>query len=145
MVTFCSVVCLIGLPLWAAAMFTIPAERERPPIRIFAAMCVMIPLGHFFIGICYYRMRDSLWGAFGATKSLRHAILLGGLLMLSVFACSMGMVAIINANLSVAGEFAPNLIGLSLLVGVGYFIAARIRGPVEIRDTVWSCLDVDEN
>ena len=36
-------------------------------------------------------------------------------------------------------DFAPNLIGLSLLAGAGYFMAARIRGPIEIRDTVWSC------
>ena len=110
--------------------------------RTMAAMASLMPIGQFLIGVCYYRIRDSFFGVFGSAKSTLGAMVFAGLLALSMMACSVAAIALINASLAPVLELSLQLIVASIGTAVVSTIIARQHGTTEIRDVVWACLDV---
>ncbi len=115
---------------------------DGPALRTLAAMAFLLPVAQFLIGVCYYRIRDSFFGVFGSAKSTLGAIVFAVLLALSMMACSVAAIALINASFAPALELAVQIIVASIGTAIVCTILARQHGTTEIRDVVWACLDV---
>ncbi len=51
-------------------------------------------------------------------------------------------IATLNASFQPVAEFTVPLIAVSIFGGITCLILAQVRGPIEIRDTLWACMDL---
>ena len=143
LVSFVVAAGLLGVPVFGGILYRGWDHSQAVAVRVFAALLVLIPASQFGLGMCYYRMRDSLFGAFGARRSLRNAVLWSFLAAVIVLAAGMGFIA------AVEGTSMPlaNSLSLSAFAGIVTAIlcraVVRVRGPIEIRDTIWACMNVE--
>jgi hypothetical protein len=118
-------------------------ENWLGPLRAVAAFLVFMPAAQFGLGLSYLKLRDALWGVFGSRKSLLRAFSFAGVNALVVMVCGLGFIAMADWNLAVPEKFIPSVALAGLLAAMTYGIAARFRGPREIRDTFWALLKID--
>jgi hypothetical protein len=90
-------------------------------------------------------MRDSLHGAFGSRRSMKMVLWLDTLVAAVVFACGMGFFVTATFDNNNAKLFFYPCCLAAAVVAAGTFLVARFRGPAEIRDTIWACLQLDPN
>jgi Clp amino terminal domain, pathogenicity island component len=111
-------------------------------IRAFIIMSLLIPALEFLLGALYFKVRDAIYGVFGSRKSMSRAVLLAMLMGLAVFLTGLGF-----APLGYGGEI--NWSDLCILGAIGLsttlfaLLLAHSNGPIEIRDTLWACLDIE--
>ncbi len=111
-------------------------------LRLLAPLAALIGLNAFALGYFYFKMRDSLLGAFGTRRSWARAACY-------VVASSLVVEASLLFYLwSVTGEigsdpalFAGRSLICLVLPVVGVLVAWR-RGPQEIRHAEWECLEI---
>lgn len=132
--------------LWCvAAGFTwsrLGVEGLWEALRPVTAMAVITPVSVFLVEWLYYRIRDTWWGVFGTRRSVARLLGWELLLGLSIVACGAAFGAMtIGGTAGIARMMWPCS---AAAVGVALATAnrARVRGPVEIEDTVWASLDV---
>lgn len=149
-------ICLVCLPLLlgavAAAYSDDPADRSgrvaAALVRVWASMVLFSALGVFLLGTLYFKLRDSLHGAFGRRRSvLRVAGYMAGIYVVAHVLC----VGVIALSLWDTNDTALTMFGTrSFLVGlVGYLIFPALAllqayraGRNEIRHTEWSRLEI---
>lgn len=112
----------------------------RPAI----ALLVLFPVALFVLGMIYFKMRDSLFGAFGSRKSLSRAVLLGTGFALAVFLLGLGFIAFSEGNLGGVTPWVSTYLIAGVMMAIACGLYARLHGPAEIRDTVWVCMDLNE-
>jgi ATP-dependent Clp protease ATP-binding subunit ClpC len=146
-VSFVSFLCSIVIAVFIPMFIEMIAVRglhhlDAVAVRALISMAIFCPMGGFLVGVCYFKIRDSLFGVFGSRKSLRNGILLATLASLCVLLCIASAIALLNASFQVVHEVVVPMIAVSVFGGIICLILARSRGPQEIRDTVWACMDL---
>lgn len=113
-------------------------------IKPIAAMAIVVPPCVFLLGLNYFKMRDAMFGVFGSRKSLARVLF---------HAMSMAVVVWLSECVFIAIALGGAFPGGRLLIDGGVagvfaaFVAplvARVNGPIEIRDTLWACLDIED-
>lgn len=145
---------LLGLVLAGVAVFTgVLAWRFTPwhdqflwmvILPVMMALALLFALYTFLMGLLYIKLRDSLWGAFGARRS-NTAVL--------EYAIGIALAQLANPAVAFPAafmEWSPwNLIPTLLVCSVGgtfaawlHYYIAREYGPEQISDRIWATLDL---
>jgi hypothetical protein len=111
----------------------------RPAI----ALLIFLPASQFVLGVLYFRMRDALHGAFGKRRSASFAATMALLIIAATTTMILGYIVLANWNPSQAAAALAPSVAVAFGVGIFYFLMAGLRGPVEISDTIWACLDLE--
>jgi hypothetical protein len=106
------------------------------------AVVVLMPVAQFVLGMLYYRMRNTLWGVFGARRSRARVAGMGLVAAMATVAVGAAFVWMSEWGMRWDVAVAYGVVGL---VFAGMMVwQARVRGPVEIGDTMWASLEVGE-
>jgi hypothetical protein len=111
-------------------------------IRPFIALTLFVPLLEFLIGLLYFKMRDAIWGVFGARRSMIRALLLGLCLMGVTLVLDFGFIWLLAWDYSRAMELRYSCIAAAIAAAVTSFTLAHLIGRTQIADTLWACVDV---
>jgi len=111
-------------------------------IRAIATVSLCIPILGFILGALYFKVRDATFGVFGSHKSTSQAVLLALLMGLAVFLTGLSFAPLGYGGAASFGDVI--ILGmLGLFTTLFALLLARNNGPIEIRDTLWACLDLD--
>jgi hypothetical protein len=143
LVSFVVVAVVLGVPVFGGILYGGWDHSQELAVRVFAALLVLTPAAQFALGLCYYRMRDSLFGAFGARRSLRNALLWSFLAAIIVLAAGMGFIAVVAGTSMRLADSMSLTAFAGIAVAITCLILVRVRGPIEIRDTIWACMNVE--
>ena len=143
LVSFVVVAVVLGVPVFGAILYGGWDHTQAAAVRVFAALIVLTPAAHFALGMCYYRMRDSLFGAFGARRSLRNAVLWGLLAAVIVLAAGMGFIAAVEGTSMRLADSMSITAFAGIATAITCLLLVRVRGPAEIRDTIWASMNVE--
>jgi hypothetical protein len=143
MISFVIIVALVGVPVLLRFFFRGWDQIESSALRNLAAMAVLMPASQFGLGLCYYKTRDSLWGALGVRRSRVNAILWSALAALVAFAAAIGFVASVEGTDAHAIGSFPALGLIAMYTTITLLLLARARGQTEIQDTIWATLDLE--
>ena len=120
-------------------------EGVRTLLRVFAAILLMVPIAQFAVQFLYFKMRDSMWGAFGSRKSLAKVLLLDASIALAVIGSFLGLIGVAMWDRTKVAESLVFCSVAGVVAGIAWLLIARFSGPAEIRDTLWACLDLDSD
>jgi hypothetical protein len=143
LVSFVVIAVIIGVPVFGGILYRGWDHSQAVAVRVFAALIVLTPAAQFALGCCYYRMRDSLFGAFGARRSLRNAGLWGLLAGGVVVAAGMGFIAVVEGTSMRLADSVSVTAFAGIATAILCLLLVRVRGPIEIRDTIWACMNVE--
>jgi len=141
--TLCFLAILFSLDLVVLAIADGRGEVLGTLLRVCGAVLLVAPATQFAVNLMYFKMRDSLWGAFGSRRSALRAFLLDVLIGLTVIAAFDGLIGIATWDRMNALDSLYYCSAAGMAAAVIWILLARYRGPVEIRDTVWSMLDIE--
>jgi len=113
-------------------------------LRAVGGVLLFLPLAQFGLGLTYFKMRDSVWGVFGSPCSLFRTFLFGVCNAMVVILCAFGFIMLANLNPIVPTFLIPPICVAAIFCAIAYFLLARLRGPLEIRDTIWALLKLDD-
>jgi hypothetical protein len=142
LVSFVVVAVVAGVPVLGRILSGGWDQTLSVAVRVYAALVVLTPAAQFALGMCYYRLRDSLFGAFGARRSVRNAVFWGLLAATIVPAAAMGFVAVVEGT-SMPLADSMSVTAFAGIAGAIMFLLVRVRGPIEIRDTIWATMNVE--
>jgi Clp amino terminal domain, pathogenicity island component len=136
-----AVVCLVGatgtmfFAGWNGSMW----HAARTPIT-----CLLLtPVVQFLLGLFYYKMRDALYGPVWARKSIAWVVIFAALTVAVTFFFGVGAIALSTWDWERVTDSLSPMGAVALAAAVVEFVLARVRGPIEIRDTMWACLNID--
>lgn len=137
---------LLGLcPIVASIVLVAGADASIwKALRPFAALLIFIPVDEFLIGVLYFKMRDALWGAFGASRSGRNAFSFLVGIGLVVFGTGIGFFAL-GSSQRIGEAQLLQAVAAAVVLPLFFLLMARVSGLTEISDTVWACLDLDNS
>ncbi|MDB5307834.1 MAG: Clp amino terminal protein [Gemmataceae bacterium] len=150
---------LVGLILLALFLFALvvgSAKRPTDPsapssatlLRLWAAILLSGTAVVVTVGVLYFKIRASLFGAFGATRSQLRALRYAAVLLLAIPALSLGSYLVLLVDAPEAAEFLRQRVSIvgtcigAILIPVFAVVYARSAGQGEIRHAEWSCLDI---
>jgi ATP-dependent Clp protease ATP-binding subunit ClpC len=136
-ISFCIIAVLVGVPVLGGILLQGWDRTQVVALRTWLALSVLTPAAQFVVGMCYYRMRDAIYGVFGSRKSLRIGIAWALLAALGVFAAGMGFVAMVEGSFAAAGNSLIVMALVAMWWSILCPILVRLRGPAEIRDAIW--------
>lgn len=119
-------------------------------LRFFGGLFVFVPATVFAMSLLYIRIRDSIFGAFGSSRSWRrvvgYAVL--SLLVLPIVGTAFSLVSLGDANVMI-GELTQARSIAGMIFGflfVPFYLVwfARQVGPNEIRHVEWASLDIGQ-
>jgi hypothetical protein len=113
-------------------------------LRPLAACVIVSGIIIALSGICYFKIRDSIFGTFGSPKSWASATTWATLLTASTVACGLTFKAVAYGSLSSAAAVFFPWLAACMIWSASVLVFARIVGPQEIRDAQWALLDLDE-
>lgn len=139
---------LVLAAIWCAltaalAVFVGWDESVWTALRPGIALVLFLPAAELTLGLLYFQMRDSLFGALGSRKSRLRVFVLMVLIALTVLGSGLAFIAVAAWDLSRALPMFWPCSAAAIVAAGGYFVLARQRGPTEIRDTLWACLELD--
>jgi ATP-dependent Clp protease ATP-binding subunit ClpC len=134
---------LIGMCVIAGIIVDGWNAGERFTLRVLAAMVLITPATQFAIGMIYYKMRDATFGVFGSRRSPLTVLVCCVLMALTLCMALVAFISITNASLGAAMELVPRMAIFAPLAAITLLAVVRLRGPVEILDTTWACIDVN--
>ncbi len=140
---------LVMLAMWVIAGIFVLREfgwtiNALLALRPIFAGIIVLPISVALSGICYFKIRDHLYGAFGSRKSWKQAIAWAGLLATVTVGSGFIFLAVSYGSLSSADAAFYPCIAAGLFWAVSAVVFAKIMGLPEIRDTVWALLDLRE-
>lgn len=119
----------------------------RPTIdmlRVVAGVMLFIPASQVVVGCLYIKLRDAMWGAFGSQRSAARVIAYAGLFAGVILVGGIGFTVLPQWNfLFPTGAMIAAFASMAIYGSVGLVLLAWLRGPVEIRDTVWVMLQLE--
>ncbi len=136
--------CTIAIPIMIEMIIDLgPTHLDAVGLRAIAAMMFFMPLGALPCQ-CLLTSKSAIrFSAYLALENrLPTGILRAGLVSLCVMLCSACAIATLNASFQPVAEFTVPLIAVSIFGGITCLILAQVRGPIEIRDTLWACMDL---
>jgi hypothetical protein len=117
-------------------------EAVQTMARVFGAILLLTPLLQFAVALAMIKMRDAMWGAFGARKS--HARVFAFWVLIAVVSelYLMGVAAVASWDLG-AGLDAARVGGaIGVIAALAFLSIAYVTGRETIRDTHWALLDI---
>lgn len=96
----------------------------------------------FLFGLLYFKLRDAMYGAPWARKSLRKAALYEGLIALVAFTSAIVFTTVVNSNPAHPASFKFVSLAAVALAAIGFPLVALVNGQGQISDAVWGSLDV---
>jgi hypothetical protein len=119
-------------------------------LRLFGGVFVLVPLTVFVLSMLSIRMRDAMFGAFGARRSWRRVAGLAGLSLVAFPALGLLFFQVSLGNLDVMADQLTTTTSL-VASGVGYLFVplylvwfAWKLGPGQIRHVEWATLDIGQ-
>jgi Clp amino terminal domain, pathogenicity island component len=103
---------------------------------------LLIAFDQYFLGLLYFKMRDALLGPVWSSRSVPRVVVFEILSASIVFASGFSFIAVSGGGLSGAIDRAYVIAVAAVGIAFGMLLHARYRGPTEISDTMWACLDV---
>jgi hypothetical protein len=143
LLSFGIVAIIMGVPVLGGILYGGWDHTQAVAVRVFAALLVLTPAAQFALGLCYYRMRDSLFGAFGARRSPVNAVLWSLVAAVIVLASGMGFIAAVEGTSMRLADSMSITAPAGLAVAILCLLLVRTRGPIEIRDTIWASMNVE--
>jgi hypothetical protein len=113
--------------------------------RPVVALVPFIFVDTFLLGLLYFKLRDAMCGATWARKSLRLAILYDLLIALVAFGTGVGFGAVATSDPGRAFQTIYTTAAAAVAAAIAFPLLARVNGPAEIGDAVWSCLNLDDS
>jgi hypothetical protein len=113
-------------------------------IRPVVAAAIVLPVSIAATGICYYKMRDHMFGVFGAEKSGKEVVAWAALMTASLVWSGFVFIAISYGSIATAQSLVVPFLGAGILWAASNLIAVKFFGPQEIRDTTWALLDLSD-
>jgi Clp amino terminal domain, pathogenicity island component len=113
-------------------------------LRPLAALTIVTPIAVAVSGICYYEIRNSIFGVFGARKSWNRAISWSLLLAVAITGCGVGFLAMAYGGLPVPAVNFLVIPVWGLIWAAFASLDAYGKGPEGIRDTAWALLDLSD-
>jgi Clp amino terminal domain, pathogenicity island component len=113
-------------------------------VRSPTAFLVLVPIVQFLLGLLYYKLRDAIFGPVWARRSTLRVIGYLVLIALIAFAGSFAFVAMASWSITTAMGSLLQIAALAAAVALAEFVIAQTRGPIEISDTLWACLDLNK-
>jgi hypothetical protein len=107
-------------------------------------MLLIVPLDQFLLGWFYFKLRDAMFGPYWASKSLLKVVFFDFLIAIVVLASAVGFIAISTLDKNRDFEMFPVCCVAAVIAAMAHLLLARFRGPTEIADTTWACLDIAE-
>jgi hypothetical protein len=105
LISFALLALVAGIPVVCALLFSASgAAQGWDLLRLFVEIAVVTPVAQFTFGWCYYKARDSLWGAFGTQRSAVKAGLWSLGAAVAIFACAMGFILAVHEPAAPLGE-----------------------------------------
>jgi ATP-dependent Clp protease ATP-binding subunit ClpC len=135
---------LMGVPLIAGIIIQGWNQTQAVALRTYAALLVLTPSAQFGLGVCYYKTRDALWGAFGSRRSLAGACRWSALAAIVMLASGLAFIAMVVGTLNGLTETSAMLILSCAGASLFCLALAHGNGPTEIRDTIWATLDLEK-
>ena len=121
----------------------VPGGQDRwRLVRTALAVVLITPAAQFLLGLSYYKLRDALYGPIWATKS-RTKVVVYTLLIALVTFCSGIWLALTTTDPLLLSQSLLPIGGIAAVTAVVVFVAAKRRGPTEIRDTLWASMQLD--
>jgi hypothetical protein len=114
-------------------------------LRPIFSIMTFFPLGSFLITFLYLKMRNALWGAFGARRSRFKEFLLGLLLAGGIFGCSFGFNSLTAWDVGRATGQIYSCLVAAIAGTITLIVIAQSNGGREISDTLWACLDLEDD
>jgi Clp amino terminal domain, pathogenicity island component len=108
-------------------------------------LVVVLPflfLDSFLFGLLYFKLRDAMFGAPWAQKSLRGAAIYLSLIALVAYASAVAFTTAVNSNPAHPASFAYVSLAAVALAVIGFPLVAWVNGRSQISDAVWASLDV---
>ncbi len=140
---------LCGLMIATCALVAVIAFREFGwsysmwlTLRPLVAATIVMPTSVAATGICYYKMRDHIFGVFGSQKSWSQVFAWATYLAVATVACGFTFLTVAYGGFSPAAAGSYPSIAAGMIWAMGMLVFARIGGPQEIRDTTWALLDL---
>jgi hypothetical protein len=134
---------LVGLPILVGILIQGWNYNQFTALRIFAGLAIMTPAAQFGLGLCYYKMRDSLWGVFGSRRSRINAVLWAVVAAIVVLATEIGFIASARAAIVIRADSFSMMCFIAASSAIALLLLARLCGLKEIRDTIWATLDLN--
>ncbi len=104
-----------------------------------------MPLGQFLLGLLFFKLRDAmLFGPVWARKSRPRAIVFGLLIAIVTFVGGFGFTAISSWSISQAVSGWSVYLAIAIAVTLTELGLVISQGPLQISDTLWACLDLNE-
>lgn len=140
--SFLFILALVGVPVLVRLLYEGWDQSQARAMRNLAELAVLMPAAQLAMGLCYYKIRNSLWGVFGARRSRLNAVLWTVLAGLVAAVTSIGLLVSAQApDVQVARSLAT--LGLiAIAAAAALLLLAKALGPAEIRDTIWATLDL---
>jgi hypothetical protein len=139
---------LVGTGVRRPRDATVPTSAQL--MRLFGALAVCAPAAVFVMAVLTGRIRDSIYGAFGAPRSWRRVVGFAGLslVLFPVFGTAFALVGLSDAEQMVKDLTATRSIVTS---AVSYLFLALFlvwfawkTGPGHIRRVEWASLDIGQ-
>jgi hypothetical protein len=135
-----------------AARFARPHDGAVPTtaslLRLFGGVLVFLPLAVFLLSMLSIRLRDAMFGAFGAHRSWRRVACLAGMSLLAFpvlgllfFQVSLGNIDAMADQLTTTTSLVTSIVGY-LFVPLYLMWWAWKVGPGQIRYAEWATLDI---
>jgi hypothetical protein len=105
---------------------------------------IVLPFSVTTTGICYYKMRDHLFGVFGSPKSWKRVIGWAALMAASMVLSGFVFIAVSYGSISTGLSLVLAFLVTGILWTASNLMAVKYFGPQEIRDTAWALLDLDD-
>ena len=141
-ISFLTIVISIGVPLLIRLILKGWDQRQSMWLREFWTFLVLAPAAQFAISLCYFKIRDWMWGAFGARRSRVRVVLWTALAAVVVGLAATGFVASVEGTAAHVVTSLPALSVIAIFAAIIVLLLARARGQTEIRDTIWATLDL---
>ncbi|MGE3244662.1 MAG: Clp protease N-terminal domain-containing protein, partial [Pirellulales bacterium] len=112
-------------------------------IRPMLALVIITPLDVFAIGYLHFKLRDTIFGVFGARRSKWRELALGMSIAVVALVSWLFFVALAAWDLMAAKSMAIPLSVAGAGIALSAYITARWFGPIQIRDVMWELLELD--
>ncbi len=113
-------------------------------VRPAAALLIFTPLGQFVLGMLYFKLRDSMFGAFSSPRSASRVVAFDILIAVAVLASAVGFIAVATWDKTRTIELIPAAFIVAAAAAIGYPMLARVRGQTEIADAMWALMTLSE-
>jgi hypothetical protein len=139
-----AIIGVVGFIIAVASRQLAGIRETWHPFRATAAFLTLVPVCQFLLGLLFFKLRDAIFGPAWARKSLPRAFAFGGLIAVVTFIGAFGFTAISNWSVYPALAAWPVYLAIAIAVSLTQLAIVLVQGPLQIRDTLWACLDIGE-